>query len=136
MKKFLKFLGITALAAALVPYRVDKDEETGDLTLDALLWQGKRSVRDGEKHINVNFAPWFSPHRTDDLDSLEPEDPEEDLEALEEDLEALEEDFEALDEDLDDLDETQADGAPTVEITVTVTPDEQSAPAEPTAPEA
>lgn len=126
MKKLWKFLGVTALAAALVPYRVDKDEETGDLTLDALLWQGKRSVRDGEKHINVNFAPWFSPNRTDDLDSLEPE----------EDPEVLEGDFEILDEDLDDLDEAQADGGSVVEITVTVSPDEQPAPDEPAAPEA
>lgn len=126
MKKLWKFLGVTALAAALVPYRVDRDEVTGDLTMDALFWQGKKSVRDGEKHINVNFAPWFSPNRTDDLDSLE----------LEEDPEVLEGDFEILDEDLDDLDVAQPDGGPVVEITVTVTPDEQPAPDEPAAPEA
>lgn len=124
MKKFWKFLGITALAAALLPYRVNRDEETGDLTLDALLWQGKKSIRDGEKHINVNFAPWFSPNRTDDLDSLELNDETDDLDVLDEDLDDLEEEFADLDEDLADPEEKEAGSGPVVEITLSIEKDE------------
>lgn len=115
MKKFWKFLGITALAAAVIPYRVNRDDETGDLTLEALLWQGKKSIRDGEKHINVNFAPWFSSNRTDDLDSLELTDEPDDLAQ------------DVLDEDFDDLEEEPAEpeeGEPVVEITVSIEKDE------------
>lgn len=101
MKKFWKVLGITALAAALVPYRVEKDDKNGDVTFDALLWQGKKSIRDDGKHINVNFAPWFSPNRTDDLDSLElPDDDELDLD----DVDDLDVDLDDLDTELDELD--------------------------------
>lgn len=131
MKKFWKFLGITALAAALIPYRVNKDDETGDLTLDALLWQGKKSIRDGEKHINVNFAPWFSPNRTDDLDSLELNDGTDGLDVLDEDLDDLEEEFADLEEEFADLDGDPADpekkeagSEPVVEITLSIEKDE------------
>ena len=37
MKKFLKALGIAALAAAVVPCKVEKDEETGAKTYQSLL---------------------------------------------------------------------------------------------------
>lgn len=37
MKKFLKALGITALAAAVIPCKVEKDEETGIKTYQSLL---------------------------------------------------------------------------------------------------
>lgn len=37
MKKLLKVLGITALAAAVVPCKVEKDEETGEKTYQTLL---------------------------------------------------------------------------------------------------
>ena len=37
MKKFWKVLGITALAAAVVPVRFQKDEETGKKTFRSLL---------------------------------------------------------------------------------------------------
>lgn len=117
MKKFWKVLGITALAAALVPYRVEKDDKNGDVTFNALLWQGKKSIRDGEKHINVNFAPWFSPNRTDDLDSLElPNDDDvDDLDGLDD----LDVELDGLDAELDDLD---------TEITTSVQKDEPEAP--------
>lgn len=39
MKKFWKVLGFTALAAALTPYRVEKNEETGEKSYQALLWR-------------------------------------------------------------------------------------------------
>lgn len=37
MKKFLKALGITALAAAVIPCKVEKDEEAGTKTYQSLL---------------------------------------------------------------------------------------------------
>lgn len=39
MKKFWKILGITALAAAVIPYRVEGDEVTGTVTVKSLLWK-------------------------------------------------------------------------------------------------
>ena len=38
-KKLLKALGIAALAAAVIPYRVEKNEEKDELTVQALLWK-------------------------------------------------------------------------------------------------
>ena len=39
MKKFWKALGLTALAATLIPYYVDEDKETGSVTVKALFWK-------------------------------------------------------------------------------------------------
>lgn len=39
MKPFWKVLGVTALAASLIPYHVDSDETAGTKTVQALLWQ-------------------------------------------------------------------------------------------------
>lgn len=39
MKKFWKVLGITALAAGLTPYKVEKNEDTGENSYQALLWR-------------------------------------------------------------------------------------------------
>ena len=38
-KKILKALGIAALVAAVVPYRIEKDEEKDELTVQSLLWK-------------------------------------------------------------------------------------------------
>lgn len=46
MKKFLKALGVAALAAAVVPCKVEKDEETGVKTYQSLL--SKLRVGPGE----------------------------------------------------------------------------------------
>lgn len=50
MKKFIKFLGITAALAAVTPYRFDKDEETQELTMQALLWKAAARPNDEGKH--------------------------------------------------------------------------------------
>ena len=42
MKNFWKVLGIAALAVGLTPYKVEKDEETGDNRYQALLGQAPR----------------------------------------------------------------------------------------------
>lgn len=39
MKTFLKVLGTTALLAAVVPVKVQKDEETGKTSYQSLLWK-------------------------------------------------------------------------------------------------
>ena len=49
MKKFLKVLGFTALAAAVIPCKVEKDEETGIRTYQSLLSRLRvGSGQDGE----------------------------------------------------------------------------------------
>lgn len=65
MKKFWKVLGITALAASLIPYRVNKDEETETTTMDALLWQATRRPGEGEDKGQVDINLGFkSPLQT------------------------------------------------------------------------
>ena len=65
MKKFWKVLGITALAASLIPYRVNKDEETETTTMDALLWQAIRRPGEGEDKGQVDINLGFkSPLQT------------------------------------------------------------------------
>lgn len=65
MKKFWKVLGITALAASLIPYRVNKDEETQTTTMDALLWQATRRPGEGEDKGQVDINLGFkSPLQT------------------------------------------------------------------------
>ena len=56
MKKFWKVLGLGALVAGLTPYKVEKDEETGKTTYQALLWRGSTSEKDGEKHFGIDLA--------------------------------------------------------------------------------
>lgn len=62
MKKLWKVLGIAALAVGLTPYKVEKDEKTGENKYQALFWQGTRLAKtgDGEKgeiSITVGFNP-------------------------------------------------------------------------------
>jgi len=55
MKTFWKVLGFAALAAGLTPYKVEKNEVTGENSYQALLWKGStRSDSDG-KHIDINL---------------------------------------------------------------------------------
>lgn len=59
MKKLLKALGITAVIASVLPYRVHRDEETETTAVDALLWQATRSPGQEEgdgQHIDVNLG--------------------------------------------------------------------------------
>lgn len=57
MKKFWKILGLGALAVGLTPYKVEKNEETGESSYQALLWRGTSRVDEaGEKQIGVNLG--------------------------------------------------------------------------------
>ncbi len=62
MKTFLKVLGTTALLASVVPFSYDKDELTGQKTVQALLWKltskpgsgGEGSGREVEIELGFN----------------------------------------------------------------------------------
>ena len=65
MKNIWKVLGITALAASLIPYRVNKDDETESTTMDALLWQATRRPGEGEDKGTLDISIGFkSPLQT------------------------------------------------------------------------
>ena len=59
MKKLWKALGITALAAAVIPYRVRRDQEEDVTTVDALLWQLTRRPGEGEAKNQVDITLGF-----------------------------------------------------------------------------
>ena len=66
MKAIWKVLGITSLAAAaaaLVPYKVKKDEETGQTKAKALVWEGRHipATEEHEREIIVNVKPDLAP---------------------------------------------------------------------------
>ena len=50
----VKVLGAAAAVAALTPYRVEKDEETGSTTMRALLWGAKYTPATEEAGRDVN----------------------------------------------------------------------------------
>lgn len=58
MKTLWKVLGFAALAAGLTPYKVDKNEETGENSYQALLWHGsiKPGEGEGKREVLVNFG--------------------------------------------------------------------------------
>ena len=62
--KIWKVLAIAAAAAAVIPYRVEQDIETGEKTWDALLWQYKSRVDgDGEEQKELTVFPCRRPRR-------------------------------------------------------------------------
>lgn len=58
MKTFWKVLGFAALVAGLTPYKVNKDEETGENSYQALLWRGSTKPGEGEgkREVLINFG--------------------------------------------------------------------------------
>ena len=54
--KFWKVLSAAALVAGLAPYKVEKDEETGKTTYQALLWRGGTPPKDGGKDFRIDPA--------------------------------------------------------------------------------
>ncbi len=58
IKTVLKVLGAAAVVAGLTPYKVKKDEETGEIKAKALLWNGSYTpaTEENEKNISVNVA--------------------------------------------------------------------------------
>ena len=80
ISRVLKVLGAAAAVAALTPYRVEKDEETGATTLKALLWSIKHTPsaegtgRDVDVTLGLNL-PKFSGGK-DESDLFADNDPE------------------------------------------------------------
>ena len=58
MKKFWKILGLSALAVGLTPYKVEKNEETGENSYQALLWRITSTPGDEEtkREIGINLG--------------------------------------------------------------------------------
>ena len=60
MKKFWKILAIAAAAAAVIPYKVEENLDTGEKTWDALLWQvrARRNHTTGKSELTaVSILP-------------------------------------------------------------------------------
>ena len=61
MKKFLAFLGGTALAATVIPYAYKKNEETEEKTIQALLWKASiLPVDEEEGKQKIAFSVGFN----------------------------------------------------------------------------
>jgi len=68
-KKFLKRLGIAALIAAVTPYRIEKDEEKDELTVQALLWKVTNQPHpDFEDQRSTSLSIGFHPPVFNDSD--------------------------------------------------------------------
>lgn len=55
MKAFWKILGLGALAVGLTPYKVEKNEETGEKSYQALLWKGTVGPGSGNDKTNIDI---------------------------------------------------------------------------------
>lgn len=55
MKKFWKVLSLGALAAGLTPYKVEKNEETGEKSYQALLWRITSTPAGEDKKIDIGI---------------------------------------------------------------------------------
>ncbi len=68
MNKFVKFVGLTALAAAVLPYRIGSDKDSGEIQAQGLFWSLRYSPNaqpenEGEKGrhgIDLTVGPTFS----------------------------------------------------------------------------
>lgn len=59
MKTFWKVLGAAALAIGLTPYKVEKNEETGENSYQALLWQMTSKPGEGEEKRKIDVELGF-----------------------------------------------------------------------------
>ena len=73
----LKVLGAAAAVAALTPYEVDKDEETGATTMKALLWGVKYTPATEETSRGVDLTFGLNiPGRKSEADLFADDEPE------------------------------------------------------------
>ena len=58
-RKYWKLLGVAAAVAAVVPVVFRKNEETGEKTVDALLWQLKTRPNEetGKRDVELSILP-------------------------------------------------------------------------------
>ena len=75
----LKVLGAAAAVAALTPYQVEKDEETGVTSMRALLWGAEYTPATGESNRDLNVILGLNvpklPDRKADGDETDPAAP-------------------------------------------------------------
>ncbi len=57
MKAIWKVLIGAAALAAVTPYQVTKDEETGDITLKAATWAGKYAKNGDDRNLTIKLLP-------------------------------------------------------------------------------
>ena len=73
----LKVLGAAAAVAALTPYQVEKDEETGVTTMKALLWGVKYTPAAGEAGRDVDITLGLNiPGRNSEAELFADDEPE------------------------------------------------------------
>ena len=77
ISKVLKVLGAAAAVAALTPYEVERDEETGVTKIKALLWGAKCTPAAEETGRNVDVTFGLNlPGREGEADLFADDDPE------------------------------------------------------------
>ena len=74
MKKFWKVLGLGALVAGLTPYKVEKDEETGEKSYQALLWRITSAPIGEDKKIDIGINLGEGTLTSKLMDALEKKD--------------------------------------------------------------
>ena len=133
MKKFWKFFGFAALAAGLAPYKIEKNEETGENTYQSLLMRVTTSpgVEEGEKRrIDVNLGEGALTSKLLDKMENKGEEPHLFSDEISVDYTPAEKDGEEDSAEAEEEIKTIADAMEPVE------PAEPEAPAAPEAPEA
>ena len=65
-KSFVGKIIRTALLAGLVPYRFEKDEETGGFEIGGLLWSVKKTPGEGRDNYSINILPLVGSKETND----------------------------------------------------------------------
>ena len=80
LSRVLKVLGAAAAVASLIPYEVEKDEETGVTSMKALLWGAKYTPAIGEAGRNVDVTLGLHipgiPDRKDEMELFADDEPE------------------------------------------------------------
>ena len=73
----LKVLGAAAAVAALIPYKVEKDEETGATTMKALLWKAKHTPATEETGRDIDLTIGLNiPSRNSEAELYADDDPD------------------------------------------------------------
>ena len=77
ISKVLKVLGAAAAVAALTPYKVEKDDETGVTTLKALLWSARHTPAAEDTGRNVDVTVGLNiPGREGEAELFADDEPE------------------------------------------------------------
>ena len=99
ISNILKVLGAAAAVAALTPYKVERDEDTGATTMRALLWSAKHTPATEETGRNVDVTIGLNLPRQAEAELFADDDPEAavlELQALDDEPEAAEPEDEAI----------------------------------------